>query len=315
MRGLPRPGLLPGLPRLRGERGIVRDVLHAEPRRLQGHPDKRWDTARIAALAEILGFYGLSYWYPMQVLVLGRRTDVAERQRVGAGAAAPPCSSRGRRPRSGLSEKEHGADIYSTDMVLTPTPDGGWTAPTERSTTSATEHGWHRVGLRANRRCRGPGPVRVVLRRQRAPELPRREERRAVADVRGASSGSTDYPVEHEDILSRLGRVRRRAEHRQRRQVQPVLRRRSGWPRTRSTRRSRTPTTACLYGRYGDRIPARPAASWSGRLSRARRHEALQRPGPSTTSARPLRRPRVPAVQPGHEDEGARPRARRSSPC
>src|SRR6476661_5001176 len=28
----------------------------------------------------------------------------------------------------GLSEKEHGADIYSTDMVLTPTGDGGFSA-------------------------------------------------------------------------------------------------------------------------------------------------------------------------------------------
>src|SRR4029078_8073550 len=28
----------------------------------------------------------------------------------------------------GLSEKEHGADIYSTDMVLTPGGDGGFTA-------------------------------------------------------------------------------------------------------------------------------------------------------------------------------------------
>lgn len=30
----------------------------------KGDPDKRWDTARVAALSEILGFYGLSYWYP-----------------------------------------------------------------------------------------------------------------------------------------------------------------------------------------------------------------------------------------------------------
>lgn len=27
-------------------------------------PDKRWDTARIAAMSEILGFYGMNYWYP-----------------------------------------------------------------------------------------------------------------------------------------------------------------------------------------------------------------------------------------------------------
>src|SRR6478735_8443316 len=36
-----------------------------------GDPDKRWDTARNAAFNEILGFYGLSYWYAWQVTILG----------------------------------------------------------------------------------------------------------------------------------------------------------------------------------------------------------------------------------------------------
>ena len=36
-----------------------------------GAPDKRCDTSRVAALSEILGFYGLNYWYPWQVTVLG----------------------------------------------------------------------------------------------------------------------------------------------------------------------------------------------------------------------------------------------------
>jgi acyl-CoA dehydrogenase len=31
-----------------------------------GSPDKRWDGARNAALSEILGFYGLTYWYTEQ---------------------------------------------------------------------------------------------------------------------------------------------------------------------------------------------------------------------------------------------------------
>lgn len=33
----------------------------------EGEPDKRWDTARIAALNEILGFYGLDHWYASHV--------------------------------------------------------------------------------------------------------------------------------------------------------------------------------------------------------------------------------------------------------
>ena len=36
-----------------------------------GDPNKRWDAARNAALSEILGFYGLTYWYTEQVTILG----------------------------------------------------------------------------------------------------------------------------------------------------------------------------------------------------------------------------------------------------
>ena len=36
-----------------------------------GAADARWDTWRICEFAEILGFYGLQYWYTWQVSVLG----------------------------------------------------------------------------------------------------------------------------------------------------------------------------------------------------------------------------------------------------
>ena len=36
-----------------------------------GDDNKRWDTSRNAALSEILGFYGLAYWYAEQVTILG----------------------------------------------------------------------------------------------------------------------------------------------------------------------------------------------------------------------------------------------------
>ena len=36
-----------------------------------GASDCRWDTYRISEFAEIIGFYGLSYWYPFQVTALG----------------------------------------------------------------------------------------------------------------------------------------------------------------------------------------------------------------------------------------------------
>ena len=36
-----------------------------------GRDDCRWDTYRICEFSEILAFYGLPYWYPFQVTVLG----------------------------------------------------------------------------------------------------------------------------------------------------------------------------------------------------------------------------------------------------
>jgi acyl-CoA dehydrogenase len=92
-----------------------------------GDPDKRWDTARIAAFNEITAFYGLVYWYTWQVTILGlgpiwQSPNAAARQR------AVDLLDDGAIFAFGLSEREHGADIYSTDMVLTPTGDGGFTA-------------------------------------------------------------------------------------------------------------------------------------------------------------------------------------------
>ncbi|MGM1057952.1 acyl-CoA dehydrogenase [Saccharothrix sp. Mg75] len=88
-----------------------------------GHPDKRWDAARNAALSEVLGFYGLQYWYAWQVTVLGLG-PIWMSDNAAARAKAAELLDDGAVFAFGLSEKEHGADVYSTDMVLTPTGDG-----------------------------------------------------------------------------------------------------------------------------------------------------------------------------------------------
>ncbi|PKV91350.1 acyl-CoA dehydrogenase [Amycolatopsis echigonensis] len=92
-----------------------------------GDPDKRWDTSRIAALAEILGFYGLNYWYPFQVTVLGLG-PVWQSGNAAARKRAAEALAEGGVGAFGLSEKEHGADIYSSDLVLTPDGEGGYRA-------------------------------------------------------------------------------------------------------------------------------------------------------------------------------------------
>jgi len=85
----------------------------------QGDANKRWDTSRNAILSEILGFYGLAYWYAEQVTILGlgpiwQSDNIKAKERAAAQLEAGDVMA------FALSEREHGADIYNTDMVLTP---------------------------------------------------------------------------------------------------------------------------------------------------------------------------------------------------
>ena len=102
------------------------------PKGYGSHPDQsRWDTTRITDFAEILAFYGLTYWYCFQVSALGvgpiwmgsneelkhRTAKLLEDGEIFA---------------FGLSEKEHGADIYSSEMKLIPKGDGQYVARGEK---------------------------------------------------------------------------------------------------------------------------------------------------------------------------------------
>ncbi len=87
----------------------------------------RWDTYRNCVLNEILGFYGLAYWYTWQVTILGLgpiwmsdndliKKKTAKLLQDGAIFAF------------GLSEKEHGADLYSSEMKLSQVSEGEYKA-------------------------------------------------------------------------------------------------------------------------------------------------------------------------------------------
>ena len=99
----------------------------AEVGALVGEDDARWDLARINELNEILGFYSLAHWYAWQVSVLGlgpvwlSHNDSARKEVAGL-------LDRGSIFGFGLSERDHGADIYSTDMILRRSGGGGFTA-------------------------------------------------------------------------------------------------------------------------------------------------------------------------------------------
>jgi len=92
-----------------------------------GNPDARWDTYRNCVFNEILGFYGLAYWYTWQVTILGlgpiwMSPNKSIREKTGQ------LLKEGGIFGFGLSEKAHGADLYSSEMMLTPLGEGSYVA-------------------------------------------------------------------------------------------------------------------------------------------------------------------------------------------
>ncbi len=92
-----------------------------------GGEDCRWDTWRNCEFNEILGFYGLHYWYAWQVSILGLGPIwMSENEALKERAAK--LLEEGAIFAFGLSEKEHGADVYSTEMRLDPDGAGAYKA-------------------------------------------------------------------------------------------------------------------------------------------------------------------------------------------
>jgi acyl-CoA dehydrogenase len=96
-----------------------------------GDPDCRWDTARNSEYSELLAFYGLGYWYCFQVSILGLG-PIWMSPNEKAKKKAAELLKKGAIFAFGLSEKTHGADIYSTETVLAPQKDGTWIANGEK---------------------------------------------------------------------------------------------------------------------------------------------------------------------------------------
>jgi len=90
-------------------------------------PDYRWDTWRNCEFNEILAFYALHYWYTWQVSILGLG-PIWMSHNEGIKKKTAQLLREGGIFAFGLSEKEHGADIYSTEMALTPQGGGTYRA-------------------------------------------------------------------------------------------------------------------------------------------------------------------------------------------
>ena len=92
-----------------------------------GAPDSRWDTYRNCEFSEITGFYGITYWYTWQVSMLGL-CPIWNGSNEEVKHRTAKLLQEGGVFAFGLSEKEHGADIYSSDMMLYPEGDGKYRA-------------------------------------------------------------------------------------------------------------------------------------------------------------------------------------------
>ena len=90
-------------------------------------PDQYYSTYKMFEFSEILGFYGSAYWYMYHVSTLGLDpVFLGDNEEAKHKAAAklrenPLCAF-------GLSERAHGADIYSSEMMLYPQEDGTYLA-------------------------------------------------------------------------------------------------------------------------------------------------------------------------------------------
>lgn len=90
-------------------------------------PDQYYSTYRMYEFSEICGFYGGAYWYTYHVSTLGLDpvllgdNEAAKHKAAGKLQDNALCAF-------GLSEKEHGADIYSSEMKLYPNGDGTYLA-------------------------------------------------------------------------------------------------------------------------------------------------------------------------------------------
>jgi acyl-CoA dehydrogenase len=93
----------------------------------KGNDEARWDTHRICDFNEILGFYNLAHWYTWQVSILGLGPIwMSNNEEVKEKTAK--MLAEGHIFAFGLSEKTHGADLYSSDMAVTPLGNGKYVA-------------------------------------------------------------------------------------------------------------------------------------------------------------------------------------------
>ncbi len=97
------------------------------PKGYGSDPNQYYSTYRMYEFSEICGFYGAAYWYTYHVSTLGLDPVLLGDNEEAKHKAAKKLKDNAL-CAFGLSEKEHGADIYSSEMKLYPKGNGKYVA-------------------------------------------------------------------------------------------------------------------------------------------------------------------------------------------
>lgn len=161
----------------------------------------RWDMYRISEFNEILGFYGLCYWYAWQVTILGlgpiwMGTNEAVKQKAARLLAEGGIFA------FGLSEKTHGADLYSSEMLLVPQKDGSYLA---RGSKYYIGNGNAAALVSTFAKIDGTGEYVffVVDPQHEKYECVKKIDTSGVRQAYVAEYALHDYPISEDDIISR----------------------------------------------------------------------------------------------------------------
>ncbi len=161
----------------------------------------RWDMWRISEFNEVLGFYGLCYWYAWQVTILGlgpiwMGSNEAVKRRAAQLLEAGGIFA------FGLSERAHGADLYASEMLLTPQTDGGYLA---RGSKYYIGNGNRAALVSTFARIKGSGEYVffVVDPSHERYECVKKIDTSGVRQAYVAEFALHDYPITEADIVSR----------------------------------------------------------------------------------------------------------------
>jgi len=168
------------------------------PSKYSDDPDARWDTYRNCEFNEIISFYGLAYWYTWQVTILGLGPIwMSSNESIKKKAAN--ALREGGIFAFGLSEREHGADVYSTDMTLTPRGGGKYVANGEKYYIG---NGNEAAMVSTFAKIAGTGDYAFFIANFKRPEY---ELKKNVCDSQNyvANYALHNYPITDAEILSR----------------------------------------------------------------------------------------------------------------